>query len=105
MATNVLQVEVRKDTEQRVICDTIAKMFCDYGDVSVKRASDKIFWVDFKHFEQNEIDQIKLPAPNRIKEIPITNLYKIKTAVAKENHKVIEEIRFYEDAKRFPFQH
>lgn len=59
MQTNVLQVEVR-DTGKKVFCSTIAQMFCDFGDVSVKKATERIYWVDFEHFEQDEIDQIKV---------------------------------------------
>ena len=78
-------------------------MFCDYGDVSVKRARDQIFWVDFEYFEQHEIDQIKLPK-SATKDIgPLTNLAKIKAVVAKDNAEMIEEIRYYGEAKRFPY--
>lgn len=103
MESNVLQVEVRPGG-RRVICDSIARMFCDYGDVSVKRASEYLFWVDFEHFEQAEIDRIKFSAKNAgAKECVVSNLDKIKYAVSRAEKDVIAEIRYFPDAKRFPF--
>lgn len=105
MASNVFQVEVR-ETESGVICNAVAEMFCDFGDICVRRAADRLFWVDFEHFEQSVIDKIKMPktaTSTTGKEHPVTNLHKIKYAALKENDKLIKEIRFYWEAKRYPF--
>ena len=103
MASNVLQVEVRP-SDKRIICDSIARIFCDYGDISVKKASENIFWVDFEHFEQREIDNIKFAAKNAgNKECLVTNLDKIKHAVLKQEKGVIAEIRYFHEAKRYPY--
>ena len=49
MASNVVQVEVH-EAQSGMLCDAIAKMFCDFGDISVKQATRKLYWVDFEHF-------------------------------------------------------
>lgn len=85
MLSNVLQVEVRP-SDQQVLCNTIAQMFCDFGDVCVKKASERIFWIDFEYFEQEEIDKIKVSGKSKAaKDSNIDNLLKIKTFVLSEN--------------------